>query len=152
MQNRQTCRQFFEPLYVHDGKMPLRKKGQGCTIHILDFIVEHTGQLTLSTAQCKDNMQLPVAEWLEFVNVCEIIYSGKNHDGFWMNEKLVVQVSFGHNQIFWNPYLMALCTGQTCDSDCWVNVSEYNCQVCFWSVISSQSFCKECPKYKRDEC
>ena len=30
-------------VYVHDGKMPLRKKGQGRAIHVSDFIVEHTG-------------------------------------------------------------------------------------------------------------
>lgn len=30
-------------VYVHDGKMPLRKKGQGCAIHVFNFIVEHTG-------------------------------------------------------------------------------------------------------------
>lgn len=32
-------------VYVCDGKMPLRKKGQGRAIHVSDFIVEQTGRL-----------------------------------------------------------------------------------------------------------
>ena len=77
-----------------------RKKGQGRAIHVLDFIVEHTGRLTLSPAQREENMQLPIAERLEFVDACEIIYPGKNHNGFWTNEKLVIQVSFDLNILF----------------------------------------------------
>jgi len=45
-------------------------------------------------------MQLPIAERLEFVDAHEIIYPGKNHNGVWTNEKLVVQVSFDLNILF----------------------------------------------------
>ena len=75
--------------YVCDGKMPLRKKGQGRAIHVSDFIVEHTGWLTLSPAQVEENAKCPSAEWLKVTDAHEIIYPGKNHIGFWMNENLV---------------------------------------------------------------
>ena len=45
-------------------------------------------------------MQLPIAERLEFVDAREIIYPGKNHDGFWTNEKLIIQVSFDLDILF----------------------------------------------------
>ncbi|KIO02026.1 hypothetical protein M404DRAFT_16178 [Pisolithus tinctorius Marx 270] len=66
-------------VYVCDGKMPLRKKGQGRAIHISDFIV-------------KENAGLPMDHQLKCTDTCEIIYPGKNNDGFWTNEKLVKQV------------------------------------------------------------
>ena len=80
-------------VYVRDGKMPLRKKGQGRAIHVSDFIVEHTGRLTLSPAQVEENAKCPAVERLEVTDAREIIYPGKNHDGFWTNENLVAQVS-----------------------------------------------------------
>ncbi|KAF8546588.1 hypothetical protein OG21DRAFT_1479657 [Imleria badia] len=79
-------------VYIHDGKMPLRKKGQGCAIHISDFIVEHIGRLTLSPTQVEENARRPAVERLEVTDVCKIIYPGKNHDGFWTNENLIAQV------------------------------------------------------------
>ena len=30
-------------VWIQDGRMPLRKKGQGCAIHVSDFIVEQSG-------------------------------------------------------------------------------------------------------------
>lgn len=38
-------------VWVKDGNMPLRKKGQGKAIHISDFITEETGRLVLSEQQ-----------------------------------------------------------------------------------------------------
>jgi len=78
---------------VQNGKMPLRKKGQGRAIHVSDFIIEETGQLALSESQIRANSTLPVANQLKFTNAHKIIYPGKNHDGFWTNDKLVEQVS-----------------------------------------------------------
>lgn len=37
-------------VYIHDGKMPLQKKGHGRAIHVSDFIVKQTGRLALSEA------------------------------------------------------------------------------------------------------
>jgi len=81
-------------VYVRDGKMPLCKKGQGRAIHISDFIVEQTGRLTLSPTQIEENSQLPVGERLEITDAWKIIYPGKNHDGFWTNDKLIEQVNY----------------------------------------------------------
>ncbi|KAL4063818.1 hypothetical protein J3A83DRAFT_4361906 [Scleroderma citrinum] len=71
----------------------LMKKRQGCAVHILDFIVEQTGKLVLSESQVKENANLPAEYQLRGpLDAHEIIYPGKNHDGFLMNEKVVEQV------------------------------------------------------------
>ena len=86
-----------QQVWVHDRRMPLWKKGQGCAIHVSDFIVKQSRRLTLSPVQIEQNSQFPVDEQLQKTDVHEIIYLGKNHDGFWTNEKLVEQVShFAH--------------------------------------------------------
>jgi hypothetical protein len=72
--------------------MPLRKKGQGRAIHVSDFIVEHTGRLVMSEDQIKANQALQPSEQLPWSDAREIIYPGKNHDGWWTNEKLLIQV------------------------------------------------------------
>ncbi|KAI9568928.1 hypothetical protein HD554DRAFT_2204886 [Boletus coccyginus] len=56
-------------VYVHDGRMPLRKKVQA--------------------SQIEENTQLPVTEQLQVTDAWEIIYPGKHHDGFWTNDKLI---------------------------------------------------------------
>ena len=38
-------------VWVMGGKMPVRKKGQGKAIHVLDFITEKMGRLSLSEEQ-----------------------------------------------------------------------------------------------------
>jgi len=79
-------------VYVRDGKMPLRKKGHGRAIHVSDFIVEQTGRLALSEAQLRQNAALPESQQLKHTDAREIIYPGKNHDGFWTNDNLIEQV------------------------------------------------------------
>ena len=81
-------------VYLCNGRMPLWKKGQGRAIHVSDYIVEHTGQLALTEEQIHENATLPVEHQLKFTDAREIIYPGKNYDGFWTNEKLVEQVSY----------------------------------------------------------
>ncbi|KAF8526566.1 hypothetical protein BU17DRAFT_62059 [Hysterangium stoloniferum] len=81
-------------VYVYDGKMPLQKKGQGRAIHVSDFIVEHTGQLRLSETQLQENAALSNYQQLQHTDAQEIIYPGKNHDGWWTNDKLVEQVKW----------------------------------------------------------
>ena len=89
--------ELHRQVYVCDGKMPLQKKGQGRAIHVSDFIVEQTGRLALSEDQIHKNATLPAKDQLKSMDVREIIYPGKNNDGFWTNDKLVEQVS--HNPI-----------------------------------------------------
>lgn len=74
--------------------MPLRKKGQGRAIHVSDFIVEETGHLCLSEVQCKENAALPPDQKLECTDAREIMYPGKNYEGWWNMEKLVAQVCY----------------------------------------------------------
>ena len=40
-----------QKVWVKDGKMPLRKKGNGKAIHVSDFITEETGRLSLTEEQ-----------------------------------------------------------------------------------------------------
>lgn len=69
--------------------MPLRKKGQGCAIHVSDFIVKQTGTLTLSEEQLHQNAALPDGQQLSCTDSRKIIYPGKNHNGFWTNENIL---------------------------------------------------------------
>ncbi|KAH8096948.1 hypothetical protein BXZ70DRAFT_1000956 [Cristinia sonorae] len=79
-------------LWVMNGKMPLRKKGAGRAIHISDFIVEGTGRLRLTSEQIEAQQQLPKPIQLPVFDAREIIYPGKNYDGWWTAEKLIKQV------------------------------------------------------------
>ncbi|KAI6131239.1 hypothetical protein EDD16DRAFT_1468478, partial [Pisolithus croceorrhizus] len=82
------------------GKMPLCKKGEGHAIHVSDWTVKQSGQLTLSESQCQENAALPLDQQLTCTDAHEIIYPGKNYDGFWTNVKFVDQVGQAVNQIF----------------------------------------------------
>lgn len=73
--------------------MPLRKKGLGRAIHCSGFIIEQTGLLKLSQEEIDEQEKLPVAQRLPCYHSKEIIYPGKNGDGWWNCERLVEQVS-----------------------------------------------------------
>ena len=81
-------------VWVQEGKMPPRKKGEGRAIHISDFIVEQTGRLSLNEEQCAFNETLPPSQRLTVTDVREIIYPGKNSDGWWNMERLIAQVNY----------------------------------------------------------
>ncbi|KIJ46611.1 hypothetical protein M422DRAFT_164849 [Sphaerobolus stellatus SS14] len=78
-------------VWVREGRMPLRKKGEGRAIHISDFIVEQTGRIILNEEQRKLNEQLPVDQRLAVTDARKIIYPGKNSDGWWNMEKLIMK-------------------------------------------------------------
>ncbi|KIJ27974.1 hypothetical protein M422DRAFT_270825 [Sphaerobolus stellatus SS14] len=92
--NESICHsnELWHQVWVREGRMPLRKKGEGCTIHILGFIIEQTGCIALNKEQLQLNNQLPPGQKLEFTDAREIMYPGKNSDGWWNMEKLIVQV------------------------------------------------------------
>ena len=77
-------------VWVREGKMPLHNKGQGCAIHVSDFIVEHTGQLKLTATQIHDNVALSPEAQLTCTDAWEIIYR-KNNEGWWI-QWLIMQV------------------------------------------------------------
>lgn len=78
--------------WLRDGHQPLRKKGKGRSIHVSGFIVEQTGRLCLSTEQIAEQEKLRPEDRLLFSDSRQIIYPGKNHDGFWNGKKLIPQV------------------------------------------------------------
>jgi len=69
-------------VWSKDGKLPLRKKGQGRSIHVSDFNVELTGRLRLSDVQIEAQKKLPESERI-IEDAREIILPGKNADGWW---------------------------------------------------------------------
>ena len=70
-------------LWIPNGEQPLRKKGNGRSIHVSDFLTEVCGRLALS-----DEMQIPDVP----KEACVIMHLGKNNDGWWKAEDLVNQV------------------------------------------------------------
>ena len=82
-------------VWVQNGKMPLRKKGEGRSIHISEFIVEETGRIAVNEEQCQINSGLPPAQRLVTTDAREIIYPGKNSDGWWNMERLILRVYLG---------------------------------------------------------
>lgn len=80
-------------VWVADGRLPLRKKGQGRAVHVSDFILEIGGQLRLSEEQIVEQEKLPEDQQL-IAEAREIIYPGKNSDGWWNAERLCNQVSY----------------------------------------------------------
>ena len=66
-----------------ESEQPLHKKGQGRAIHVSEFLCETLGRLKLSEAAVDDDFPTEARV---------IIYSVKNHDGYWNVEQLVKQV------------------------------------------------------------
>lgn len=91
-----SCNELRNRAWLKDGEQPLRKKGKGRSIHVSDFIVEQTGRLCLSPEQIADQEKLKPEDRLPFYDARQVIYPGKNHDGFWNNEKLIPQVRHCH--------------------------------------------------------
>lgn len=88
-------------VWVQKGKMPLRKKGQGKASHVSSFVVELTGRLKLTLQQIEEQNKLPVEQRV-VEDACEIIYPGKNADGWWNAKRLIAQVNilYGIRVIF----------------------------------------------------
>jgi hypothetical protein len=61
--NEQHC-----GMWLVGGQQPLRKKGNGRSIHVSDFILEVTEHLMLSNTQLEEQVQLPPEQHLEVTN------------------------------------------------------------------------------------
>lgn len=79
-------------VWARDGKLPLRKKSLGQSQHISSFIVELTGLLQLSPEQREEQKKL-LEKHCVIEDAAEIIYPGKNADGWWNAKRLIAQVS-----------------------------------------------------------
>src|SRR5882672_8258894 len=82
------CRQ----LWLAEEQQPLQKKGNGCSIHVLDFILETTGCLCLTQTQHEAQAQLPIGDRLRRTDARTIIYPGKNADAWWDMAQLLTQI------------------------------------------------------------
>jgi len=80
--------------YSNDGKrgvwakseeLPLRKRGNGHSIMVSEFLTEECGRLKLNLQQYQENPSIP-----EEARV--YLQPGKNRDGYWTSENLVEQV------------------------------------------------------------
>jgi len=71
-------------LWIPDGEQPLRKKGNGRSIHVSEFLTDICGCLAVS-----DEMQVSDDFPKE---ACIIMFPGKNNDGWWKADDLVNQV------------------------------------------------------------
>jgi hypothetical protein len=74
------------------GESQLRRKSQGLSIHVSDFLCESVGRLGLSEEECRINESLPSNEQLVHTKACVTIYPGINRDGWWKNQDIVNQV------------------------------------------------------------
>lgn len=80
-------------LWLAEGQMPIRQKGNGRAIMVSDFICEKTktGRLALSTKELNEQQRLPQQQQLQHTDARKIIYPGKGHDDWWDMKQLNVQ-------------------------------------------------------------
>src|SRR5882724_2049017 len=79
-------------LWLAEGQQPLQKKGNGCSVHVSDFILETTGHLCLTQMQHGAQAQLPISNCLQKTDARTIIYPGKNADAWWDMAQLLMQI------------------------------------------------------------
>ncbi|PKY59599.1 hypothetical protein RhiirA4_430523 [Rhizophagus irregularis] len=72
--------------WMPNGEQPLRKKGQGRSIHISDFLTDTIGRLKLNNDQIKEVGNSMYHEARVIIN------PGKNFDGWWNIDKLLEQI------------------------------------------------------------
>lgn len=72
-------------IWVSDGKMPLRKKGNGRSIMVSEFLSEACGRLQLSEEEKKIHSNIPTEARC-------YLTPGKNHEGYWTVENLLEQI------------------------------------------------------------
>jgi len=72
-------------VWAKNGKLPLRKKGNGKSIMVSEFLTEVDGHLKLKPTDIEQYPTVPVEarEYLEL---------GKNHEGYWTTENVLNQI------------------------------------------------------------
>ena len=83
--------EYHHWVWVPEGKQPLRKKGNGHSIHVSDFVMEQ-GQLVLTEDEQKKNLTQDESVRIK-TNAHVIIHPGKGHDAWWDGAQLAKQVS-----------------------------------------------------------
>ncbi|KAF7984096.1 hypothetical protein HWV62_16698 [Athelia sp. TMB] len=69
--------------WLKKDQQPLKKKGNGRSIHVCGWICKTIGQLRLSEEQIKAQASLPEADRLRATDAHKTIYPGKNHNTWW---------------------------------------------------------------------
>lgn len=70
----------------------LRRRSQGLSIHVSEFLCETVGRLRLSEEECEANDLLPDDQRLTHTEACVTIHPGENRDGWWTNKDIIQQV------------------------------------------------------------
>jgi len=78
---------------VKSGELLLRKKGNGCSIMVSEFLLEECGRLKLNSQQIQENPSIPQEARI-------YLQPGKNQDGYWTNEHLINQIQIKVIPIF----------------------------------------------------
>ena len=78
--------------WLVQDQQPIRKKGAGHAVHVLDFICETIGRLKLSEEQIREQLELPGQLRLSSIEARKIIYPGKGFDSWWDLPQLIRQV------------------------------------------------------------
>ena len=81
-------------MWLLQGQQPLKKKGNGHSIHVSDFICEPIGRLWLVDEALTRHENLPPGSphQLPATSACKIIYPSKNHDKWWDVIQLMEQL------------------------------------------------------------
>ena len=81
-------------MWLLQGQQPLRKKGNGRSIHVSDFICKPIGRLRLVDEALTRHEAFPLdsPHCLPTTNAQKIIYPGKNHDKWWDVSQLMEQL------------------------------------------------------------
>ena len=77
--------------WLKADQQPLKKKANGRSIHISDWICERSGRLALNQEQIAAQTALPEGQRLKVTDAHKIIYPGKNHDAWWNLDQLIEQ-------------------------------------------------------------
>ena len=72
-------------VWAKSGELPLRKKGNGRSIMVSEFLTEAYGRLCLSDEQVFDHRNVPKEARV-------YLQPGKNQEGYWTSEHLINQV------------------------------------------------------------
>jgi hypothetical protein len=72
-------------VWAKSGELPLRKKGNGRSIMVSEFLSEECGRLKLNAQQLQENLPIPK-------EARSYLQPGKDREGFWTSEHLIEQV------------------------------------------------------------
>ena len=75
--------------WLQKKQQPLKKKGNGCRIHICGWISEQTGHLRFSDKQLTAHAALPEGQCLQVTDSHVIIYLGKGFNDWWDLQQLM---------------------------------------------------------------